>query len=113
MDTFSDFLLEASKPTITEDEFTEFKYNVLVPDGYITLIKKWLYQQTINNDNYFVVEALNDVIRGIDKNLSYKAGINFKIGSKLYSVYSFGTRVIFTSPFKITFENIKKIIGIK
>lgn len=113
MDTFSEFLFEAAKPTINEDEFTEFKYTVLVPDGYAILVKKWLYQQTINNKDYFVVEALNDIIRGIDKNLSYKAGINFKIGTKIYSVYSFGTSVIFTSPVKITFENIKRIIGIK
>jgi len=111
MKKFASYLVEKTV-NFPEDEFTEYKYKVQIPRVYFSAVTNWLSKQMNSIDDEFVIEAIEEIIRGFSTSLEIKNGIDFTVSGTKMSVYSFNAEGFFTSNNKLTFDKIKKIIGV-
>ncbi len=112
MNSFKETLYENTL-TDFEDDFSVYKFKQIVPQSYYVPVRTWLVRVKSNIDDEFVSEAIDDLIKAIDGDLSMDAGVNFTFMKKKISLGVTNETLSMTSNKKIDISTLKNLLKVK
>lgn len=107
MKNFIEFYIKESIK-ISSDDFNEFKNVIVVPREFNIMVRSWLAKQINVVNDEFVIEAIEEIINGLDNNINFKVGINI---SKYISIYTINGSIYVTSDRSIGLNQIQKMFS--